>query len=320
MGITALNSINPQLVPEINRKAGRIFDRVALGAQELAETDASGFPAGFRKPYRHQSLRKRLVKWALRVCCRLRLRGTRPAYNWHDVRSVLANHVKNTCGSSSLHLGHELVAVRTEEAGVDLVFTIRPDCEEGSVSKATSVKYRARLVCSADGVRSMTRRCWPGADTATNKPQGQSVWYGLAPRLHLKDCMVRSVAHEGCLIFVVPTYRGRGASCSFLAPAVSGHATSSADATARCLSAMPRELRPVLLPLLNSTTQLSETKMWSRDFSRAWHSQSRQLCFLGDAAHPMCSTFGYGTSLAFEDAVVLARVAASAGSLDSFRD
>ena len=81
---------------------------------------------------------------------------------------------------------------------------------------------------------------------------------------------------------------------------------------------MPRELRPVLLPLLDSTTQLSETKLWSRDFSRAWHSQSRQLCFLGDAAHPMCSTFGYGTSLAFEDAVVLARVAASAGSLDSF--
>ena len=83
---------------------------------------------------------------------------------------------------------------------------------------------------------------------------------------------------------------------------------------------MPRELRPVLLPLLDSTTQLSETKLWSRDFSRAWHSQSRQLCFLGDAAHPMCSTFGYGTSLAFEDAVVLARVAAPAGSLDSFRD
>ncbi|EOD26627.1 hypothetical protein EMIHUDRAFT_236664 [Emiliania huxleyi CCMP1516] len=315
MGIDALNDIDIMLVPEMRRRAVRMSDLAHLSVNDLSsDSNEDGFPRGFCQPYRQRPIRERLWKWLARVGCRLRIRPTRSSFNWHDVRSVLAKQVHAICGPETLRFGHTLMAVRTRTAseGIDLTFGVE------SADDRHSVTYRARLVCSADGVRSMTRRCWPGADTATAKPQGKSVWYGLAPRLRLGDRMIRVVAHKSCLLNVQPAFGGRGTSFSFMAPAVSGYAIDDFDAARRLLSAAPRKLRSTLTALIKATPHVTENKLHSRDFSRPWASPSHRLCFLGDAAHPMRPTFGYGTSLGFEDAVVLARIAKREGSLDSF--
>lgn len=316
MGIDALDAIDRRLVPEMRHRAARMFGMAHLTAEELSSKGADGgLPAGFRHPFRKRPIRERFVKWLARIGCRLRLRrsGLR-SFNWHDVRSVLAKRVLTTCGPETMRLGHTLKAVRTARKGVDLTFGV----ELADGEDQHTVTYRARLVCSADGVRSMTRRCWPGADTKTATPDGRSTWYGLAPRLRLGDRLARVVSHNDCRLTVFPACGGRGVSFAASAASVPGHAASPSEAAERLLSSAPRELRPTLAPLLDATPHVVETKLMSRDFARPWASPSHRLCFLGDAAHPMRPTFGYGTSLALEDAAVLARIAEREGSLDSF--
>ena len=324
LGVNALNAIDRRLVRDMRRNMVHRFDSVDLTADDVAESDldSSGLPADFVQPYRKRALPERLGKWFFRLLSRLSLRKSVPIYRWHGVRNILAKRVLDICGPATLRLGHTLVAIRNHRAsdGVDLVFAVKPATGEDSPqADASSVTYRARLVCAADGVRSPTRRYWPGADTATNTPQGRSLWYGLA-RLRLDDGIVRSVRHDGRMVFVLPTVGSSGACFSCNAPEISGYAKDCADAKARCLSSMPRELWPTVLPILNATPHIYETKLWSRDFSRPWQSPSKRLCFVGDAAHPMWATFGYGTSVGFEDAIALARVARNAGSLGSFID
>lgn len=215
---------------------------------------------------------------------------------------IAAIHSKDR---NSLHAGHALEDVGQDGSGVTAVFAGRQ-------------VLRGLLLIASDGLRSAVRTRLFGDEQP--RFTGYQMWQGLVPMSHL------SAAAPGlsdATVWVGPGQQlscrsnCRGTQVAYLALSRSNRWTeevwakpSGVDSVLAAFRGFDAVARTVLMA--TPPEQSLARGIFARDPLPAW-TQGR-VALLGDAAHPVAPFLDQATDLALEDALVLARAIAAAGT------
>lgn len=204
-----------------------------------------------------------------------------------------------------LHPGHALADIGQDAGGVTALFAGRQ-------------MLRGSLLVACDGLRSAVRTRLFGDEQP--RFTGYQLWQGLVPMSHLAPA---APGLADATIWIGPGQRlrccsvGRGTQLAYMALARSTHWTdegwarpSGVDSVLAAFRGFDTVARTVLMA--TPPEQSLSRGLFARDPLPAW-TQGR-VTLLGDAAHPAAPFLDCATDLALEDALVLARAIAAAGT------
>jgi salicylate hydroxylase len=222
-----------------------------------------------------------------------------------DLHGALASEVL-AADPDAIQLGAEFRAVRETDSEVEVDFTTGPS-------------VRADVVIGADGLRSAVRAALFGADQP--RFTGYIAFRGLVPMDQLPAGIIDP---PSCLAtgpdrsFARYLIRG-GRVVNFVALAQRDGWREegwSIPASAEELLAEYGGWHEDVLTIIRNTPAdgLFKWALFDRDPLAEW--TRGRVTLMGDAAHPMLPFLGQGAGMAIEDALILARVFASAPSMD----
>jgi len=220
---------------------------------------------------------------------------------WSELTGVLQAEVRDR--GIELRHGARLRAV------TDTGTEVRAELTDGSV-------LTADLLVGADGLNS-TVRALIAPQAAAPRYVGQRVFYGYTDRADPPTrpgavTMVRG-SRTGVGYMVSP----QGRTCWFArqsAPAVGRSGPVDAQLRAGLLDDLSRDRTPAAA-LLEATDDLMVTD--SRDLPGLDSWSAGRVVLIGDAAHAAAPATGQGASMAFEDAVILAKALREFGPQDA---
>jgi len=228
---------------------------------------------------------------------------------WHDVRTQLAERVRQVCGEDTIRSNTNLVRLHElnsdeDRTGDGCCFEL--DCE---TNETTGTTIRSKVVLAADGVGSTVRMLSPREPKAQAifLKEERSVWRGIAPSI---DCQGRATffrsGTSSALVF--PAGVQGGASWTVICPTMPGRAKDEKDAQTRALAAAsaasPSTIPELLKNAIEGSSRVVEHQLAVRDFDYSYSAMTDGLTFLGDAQHPVRPT-GEGLALAWGDAAEL---------------
>ncbi|MEO8445634.1 MAG: FAD-dependent monooxygenase [Gammaproteobacteria bacterium] len=221
-----------------------------------------------------------------------------------DLHQALVEAVRSG-DRGCLHLGHTLEDFGQDSNGVTALFT------NGETA-------RGDVLVGCDGIRSTVRARLFG--TEDPRFTGYVAWRGLVPMERLNAALVvpDSAVWIGPGHFLTRYKIRRGELLNYIAIARTSswvEESWSVPSTVESLLAEFRDFEPTARSILMATPpgQCFKWGIFDRDPLPAW-SQGR-VTLLGDAAHPTTPFLGQGAAMALEDALVLARTLAAAGSV-----
>ena len=204
-----------------------------------------------------------------------------------------------------LHLGCTLHDFGQDENGVTALFD-------------NGVTARGDMLIGADGIRSTVRAQLFGDEDP--RYTGYVAWRGVVPMERLTAGMVvpDSAVWIGPGHFLTRYKIRRGALLNYIAIARTSswvEESWSKPSTIEALLAEFRGFEPVARSILMATPpdQCFKWGIFDRDPLPTW--TIGRVTLLGDAAHPTTPFLGQGAAMALEDAAVLARAIATAGSV-----
>ena len=265
--------------------------------------------------------------------------------SWHTLQSTLRDELQvvgaadGTIDSEILRVNHALVRMEEDdESGyVKLHFEHRGG-GTSPVSSLTSSVIRARLVVGADGYQSVVR-----ARLLNDGPPhytGTMTWRGVLDRATVRQALVETgIADEYGLQQLDDTEEdGANVNISIIgqnknfwimdcgaglmawtgtALSESDQKTPSSAATAlKVFDGWPRIVGALIQ--LTDPASIVESGVYDRDPAAMWRDPSSSLhraTLLGDAAHPMRPSLGLGSTMAFQDALCLAKALQSVDDL-----
>jgi salicylate hydroxylase len=269
----------------VSPQAIRVLRAIGVGENVAA---AANVPPGVLTRDMHSG-----VTLAYRDHANVEARFGAPVCSFH--RADLLDALAHGADRSRIHLGHRLVAIDEETAGVALRF-------------ANGVTHHAALVLAADGIHSQVRRTLYGDDHPSYT--GQMVWRALIPgAAALTDAL--EPGHVQWLgsgrHFFAYYLRGRE-----VVNLVTQQDTEQWVEEGWSIPGDVEEMRasfpnpePRLKVLLDAVTRCSKWGLFLRPPTENWGRGRIQL--IGDAAHAMLPNAGQGAAQAFEDAYILAR-------------
>jgi salicylate hydroxylase len=214
-----------------------------------------------------------------------------------DLHEALTAAVRSA-DRGCLHLGCTLLDFGQDEKGVTALF-------------ASGVTARGDVLIGADGIRSTVRAKLFGIEDP--RYTGYVAWRGLVPMERLTAAMVvpDSAVWIGPGHFLTRYQIRRGTLLNYLAIAEGWSVPSTIEA----LLSEFRGFEPVARSILMATPpdQCFKWGIFERDPLPTW--TIGRVTLLGDAAHPTTPFLGQGAAMALEDAAVLARAIAAAGSV-----
>lgn len=231
-----------------------------------------------------------------------------PMYNIHraDLHRALAETLRDVGGTGvELRLGHALSDVRIGGRAVEVRFT-------------NGLTYQGDVLIGADGIRSVVRRNGLGLDQPP-RFTGMVAWRGLVPLDRLPEAL-RSTSMTSwtspdrhIIEYAVGDLKNYVAMA--MQPGWEAETWSTPSSVEEVLAHFPG-WHPDITEILKATPQGGSFKyaLFDRDPLPQW-GQGR-VTLLGDAAHATLPLMAQGAAMAFEDAVVLARAFAAAGSVE----
>lgn len=216
---------------------------------------------------------------------------------WYTLQTYLRQTLPN---SVRLHLNHRLIDFSAEQldAPIRLKFQHQPD-------------QFARILVGADGYRSVVRN-----KTIPDGPPlytGTMTWRGVVSRRKLASLADPFIEGAGFQLVV-------GEQKNFWIMDVGSEqlawgGTALYPTSDRSESALATVLQvfdqwtPIVERIIRATdpTSIIETGVFDREPVSQW-GDGQRITLLGDAAHPIRPALGLGTTLAFQDAVMLAQV------------
>lgn len=214
---------------------------------------------------------------------------------------TLQTHLYQTLPDSvRLHLNHCLIDFSAEQldAPIHLKFQNQPD-------------QFVRVLVGADGYRSVVRHktVGDGAPLYT----GTMTWRGVVPRQQLAPLAEPFIEGAGFQLVVgeeknfwIMDAGSEQLAWGGTALYPSSEKTESALAT---VLQVFDQWTPIVEKMIRATdpTSIIETGVFDREPVSQW-GDGQRITLLGDAAHPIRPSLGLGTTLAFQDAVMLAQV------------
>jgi salicylate hydroxylase len=222
----------------------------------------------------------------------------------NDLHQALVAAVRSA-DRNCLHLGCALEDFGQDAHGVSAVF-------------ADGQTARGDLLIGCDGIRSTVRARLFG--TEDPRFTGYVAWRGLVPMERLSASLVvpDSAVWIGPGHFLTRYKIRRGELLNYIAIARTNSWVEegwSVRSTVDALLAEFRDFEPSARSILMATPpdQCFKWGIFDRDPLPVW--STGRVTLLGDAAHPTTPFLGQGAAIALEDAMVLARAIAAAGSI-----
>lgn len=216
---------------------------------------------------------------------------------WYTLQTHLCQTLPD---SVRLHLNHYLSEFSAEslDAPIRLKFHNQPD------------QY-ARVVVGADGYRSVVRNKTVGDGTPLYT--GTMTWRGVVSRQKLAP-LVEPFTEGAGFQLVVGEQKNfwimdvESEQLAWGGTALYPNFDKSKSALATVLQVFD-QWTPIVERLIRATdpTSIIETGVFDREPVSQW-GDGQRITLLGDAAHPIRPSLGLGTTLAFQDAVMLAQV------------
>lgn len=215
---------------------------------------------------------------------------------WHNLQSCLCEALPD---SVQLQLNHSLSEFVSDhsDAMIRLKFHEQPD-------------QFARILVGADGYRSVVRNQTVGDGLPLYT--GTMTWRGILPRQRLSPLEDPFIEGSGFQLIV-------GEQKNFWimdagANQIAWGGTALQSSSSKNESALDTVLQvfdqwpPIVKKIIMATDPLSiiETGVFDREPVTRW-GDGQRATLLGDAAHPIRPSLGLGTTLAFQDAVALAK-------------
>ncbi|MEQ3553945.1 FAD-dependent monooxygenase [Pseudonocardia nematodicida] len=211
---------------------------------------------------------------------------------WGIHRANLQRALVAAWGADDLHLGRELVGLRTQGERTELTFA------DGST-------VSAGLVVGADGIRSRVRRWITGVGPVYS---GTSGFRGLVPRSAVPDLPDPDALQFWMGPNAHVLHYAVGDTINFLAvvegPPSWDSAGSVRPAADGELAAVLRDWHPAVRQLVEAVPQSPRWGLFGLPPLNRW--SERGVVLLGDAAHAMLPHHGQGANQTLEDAAVLA--------------
>jgi salicylate hydroxylase len=215
---------------------------------------------------------------------------------WHNLQSCLGEALPD---SVRLHLKHSLREFVTDQsdAMICLKFHEQPD-------------QFARILVGADGYRSAVRNQTVGDGLPLYT--GTMTWRGVLPRQKLAP--LEDPFTEGSGFQLVVGEKKNFWIMDAGADQIAWGGTALQSSLSKSESVLDTVLHvfdqwpPIVKRMILATDPLSiiETGVFDREPVPQW-GDGQQVTLLGDAAHPIRPSLGLGTTLAFQDAVALAK-------------
>jgi salicylate hydroxylase len=222
-----------------------------------------------------------------------------PFYGLH--RGQLQRILSTAVGADNLRLGHDMTGLRETSAGITVEFADGTEFDADIVVGADGVHSGVRALVTDEPAPVYTRtsgfRGLVPIDALPSLPDPFALQFWVGPDAHLLHYAIGEVVN-------------------FLAvaegPAVWPSTESALPAAPGELAALFDGWHPAVLEMVTAVPQSARWALLSQPPLRSW-SRGRAV-LIGDAAHTMLPHHGQGANQAIEDAVVLARCLADAGT------
>lgn len=216
---------------------------------------------------------------------------------WYNLQACLCEALPDL---AQLNFDHSLIEFITEQSDIPIRLKFHNQADRF-----------ARMLVGADGYHSVVRQqtVGDGAPLYT----GTMTWRGVLPRQDLAPLADPFTEGDGFQLVVGDQknfwMKDAGAdqiAWGGTAPQVNPEKSASALAT---VLQVFEQWPPIVQQMIRATDPLSiiETGVFDREPVTQW-GDSQRVTLLGDAAHPIRPSLGQGTTLAIEDAVMLAKV------------
>jgi 2-polyprenyl-6-methoxyphenol hydroxylase-like FAD-dependent oxidoreductase len=219
---------------------------------------------------------------------------------WDDFRIVHRDEIVTVDGNGFASIGRlallRFLQERCRSVGVDLEF--------GRAVAVPATPGQADLAVGADGVNSVVRRRFAGADRLLDN---RFVWYGTTKPF---DCLTLTFRANADGAFVAHHYRYAPDMSTFIVEC-DARTFARAGFAAMDDKASRAYCEVLFAPDLGGRPLVSNRSIWRRFpllESRQW--QDGRTVLLGDALRTVHFSIGSGTRLALEDALALARALA----------